>query len=171
MSVQLKEINVTYVPKEDRLLVKISDSDDEECRIWLTRRFTKILLEALDKVLMAESRAQGAVTKEAQSAFAEYQHSQNVNDDSFAHNYQQETGQPALGKEDMLAHTIEYKSLSNGGLEFSILSDGDKKATLNMDDKMKHQFYELVQRGIVMASWDKHGLSITGSPELTSAVH
>jgi hypothetical protein len=88
MSNQLKQINVSYMPKQDRLLVKVSNSNDQEHRIWFTRRFTQLLMGVLDNNFLAESRAQGAVTEEAQAAFAEYQHIQNVQEDCFAGEYQ-----------------------------------------------------------------------------------
>ena len=36
MTDKLHQMNVTYIPKEDRLLLKISTTQKDEFRIWLT---------------------------------------------------------------------------------------------------------------------------------------
>ena len=42
-------MNVSYAAREDRLLLRVSTSEDEEFRIWLTRRYTGLLLGVLNK--------------------------------------------------------------------------------------------------------------------------
>lgn len=166
MSVNLNQINVTYIPKEDRLLVKTSSSDGEEYRIWYTRRFTMLLMDVIDQNFLAESRTQGAVTEEAQTAFAEYQHMKNVQEDCFADEYRGATGQDDSdigtpeqiseqipGPHDLLAHTIKFQTRDDGDLTLSIVAGADQTLTLNMDSNMKHQFYELVRRAAIMADW------------------
>jgi hypothetical protein len=43
----IHQINVTYQPEEDRILLRISTSDDSEVQFWLTRRLVRKLLEEL----------------------------------------------------------------------------------------------------------------------------
>ena len=44
---QLHQFNINYVPLEDRILLRINTLQGDEYRIWLTRRYTGILLERL----------------------------------------------------------------------------------------------------------------------------
>ena len=48
MTTQLHQMNVSYFPVEDRLLLKISSRNDDEYRLWLTRRYAQLLLKILD---------------------------------------------------------------------------------------------------------------------------
>lgn len=163
---QLKQINVTYTPKQDRLLIKVSNSNDQEHRLWFTRRFTQLLMGVLDSNFLAESRAQGAVSEEAQAAFAEYQHMQNVQEDCFAGEYQGgaennpdtdgaqgQVLEQEMEEQDLLAHTIKYSARDDGGLTLSIIANEGQTLTLNMDTSMKHQFYELLRRSLVVSDW------------------
>ena len=43
----LQQLNMIYVPEQDRLLLRISTSGDAEFRIWLTRRYCGLLLQIL----------------------------------------------------------------------------------------------------------------------------
>lgn len=47
----LKQINISYNKVEDRLLLQITNLDDEEIRLWLTYHFTSKILEALNASL------------------------------------------------------------------------------------------------------------------------
>ena len=38
-------MNISYNPKEDRLLLKISSKNNDEYRLWLTRRYSGLLLK------------------------------------------------------------------------------------------------------------------------------
>ncbi len=49
MSYQLHQINISYVPVEDRLMMRINTKQGIEYRVWLTRRFTGILIGLLTK--------------------------------------------------------------------------------------------------------------------------
>ena len=46
---QLFQINVSYVPGEDRLLLRVSTTGGDEYRVWLTRRFVSLLMGLLQK--------------------------------------------------------------------------------------------------------------------------
>lgn len=43
----LQQLNMIYVPEQDRLLLRISTNGDAEFRIWLTRRYCGLLLQIL----------------------------------------------------------------------------------------------------------------------------
>ena len=49
MSDHLHQINISYVPVEDRLMMRINTKQGIEYRVWLTRRFTGILTGLLTK--------------------------------------------------------------------------------------------------------------------------
>src|SRR5262245_55118606 len=45
MSNALQQVNMTYVPEQDRLMLRISATGDVEYRVWLTRRYCALLLQ------------------------------------------------------------------------------------------------------------------------------
>lgn len=53
----LKQINISYNKVEDRLLLQITNLEDEEIRLWLTYHFTSKILEALNHNLSKRNAA------------------------------------------------------------------------------------------------------------------
>ena len=51
MSAPLHQLTLTFDPIEDRMLLRIGTAKNTEYHLWLTRRFIKVLWEALMKVL------------------------------------------------------------------------------------------------------------------------
>ena len=42
-------MNINYIPVEDRLMLRINTLAGDEFRVWLTRKFTELLLNLLNK--------------------------------------------------------------------------------------------------------------------------
>tara|TARA_Y100001960_G_scaffold316032_1_gene382398 strand:- start:381 stop:1079 length:699 start_codon:yes stop_codon:yes gene_type:complete len=51
MAAQLHQLTLTFDPIEDRILLRIGTAENTEYRLWLTRRFVKVLWKALMKNL------------------------------------------------------------------------------------------------------------------------
>ena len=51
MSAPLHQLTLTFDPIEDRMLLRIGTAKNTEYHLWLTRRFIKVLWEALMKIL------------------------------------------------------------------------------------------------------------------------
>ena len=51
----LKQIQITYQPAEDRLLLRLSGGERDEFRFWLTRRLVSVMAEPLRKHLKGQS--------------------------------------------------------------------------------------------------------------------
>ena len=51
MSAPLHQLTLTFDPVEDRMLLRIATAKNTEYHLWLTRRFIKVLWEALMKTL------------------------------------------------------------------------------------------------------------------------
>ena len=172
MSPRLRQINVSYVDLEDRLLLRVSTSDDQEYRLWCTRRFTRLLLDRFEDLFQREVAATVAVTPPARRDVAQMQHSLAVSEESFSKPYQaQPTGFP-LGKKGLLVTTLRYKKSDQGGLQFQLTDGGDKGMALVLSESLQHQFYELFGRAAQKAKWFVATTgSSPGSPRADTVVH
>jgi hypothetical protein len=47
---RLHQIKIDYVSEQDRLLMQLATSDANEVRMWMTRRFVKVLWPLLIKL-------------------------------------------------------------------------------------------------------------------------
>ena len=48
---QLHQMQITYVPVEDRLLYRVNTKHRQEFRFWMTRRYVKLLWKGLIDIL------------------------------------------------------------------------------------------------------------------------
>ena len=153
MPPQLRQLNVSYIDTEDRLLLKVSTSEDEEYRVWCTRRFTRVLMDRLEETFQTEMPSSAAVPEPARREVARMQHQQSVTEESFQQPYQAEpTGYP-LGEDGLLVTSLKYNQQADKTVQLFL---GDNKGvgiTLNLNEHLKHQLYELFARAAEKADW------------------
>ncbi len=153
MSPQLKQINVSYVDREDRLMLRISTSDDAEYRLWCTRRFTRLLLERFEHEFQGEVAAEVPVPQEARKEVAQMQHSQAVKEEAFEKPYEALPTEFPLGENGVLLTTLKYSMNDKGVMQMGLSDGKDKGMTLNLNRNMQHQVYELLRRAAEKADW------------------
>lgn len=150
---RLRQLNVTYVEAEDRLLLKVSTSDDVEYRAWCTRRFTGLLLERLESMFENEVDGQQVVPEAARREVAQMQHGSQVREASFQRPYEAQPESFPLGERGILFTKLGYNELA-GGVTTLSLGDGEGRGlTLNLDSSLRHQLYELFRRASTRAGW------------------
>lgn len=162
MPPQLRQLNVSYVDVQDRLFLKVSTSEDQEYRVWCTRRFTRLLLdrmeesfekEMFDKPQQAQAVKPAAVPEQARREVAQMQHKQAVKEESFQQDYDAEPVEYPLGEEGLLVTTLKFKNLDDGSVALHLGDNKGKGLSLNLNDELKHQLYELFSRASERADW------------------
>jgi hypothetical protein len=48
---QIKQLQVAYAPEHDRILMRINSAENQEVRVWLTRRMVRMLIPSLDEMM------------------------------------------------------------------------------------------------------------------------
>jgi hypothetical protein len=167
MSPQLRQLNVSYVATEDRLLLKISTSDDQEYRAWCTRRYARLLLDRLEALFENEvGEPQQVVPAEARKQVAELKHSSAVSEQAFQKPYEAEPESFPLGENGLVLTRFSYREQDNDVVMMTLSGEEGKGLTLNMDDKLRHNFYEILTRACQRAQWFEQG-----DPKAKPVVH
>ena len=152
-SARLTQVNVTYVEAEDRLLLKVSASDNSEFRAWCTRRYTRLLLERLEQLFEDEIDAGQVVPPAARKEVARMQHGGEVAEESFQRPYEANPESFPLGEQGILLTALRCNELESGAVAMSLGDREGRGVTLNLDRKLRHQLYELFQRAAQRAAW------------------
>ena len=143
---KLHQVNVTYSGKEDRLLLRASTKLGDEYRIWLTRRFTDLLLnsliKAMDKYGGPASLGSNPKTKAMFKAGAM--------DKAFEEDI---TTNFPLGKNGFLAYAVKTAAMADGNLHLEILPEKGKGVSVNLDRPLLYMFHNLLMQGIARAEW------------------
>jgi hypothetical protein len=153
MSPQLRQINVSYIDKEDRLLLRVSTSVEAEYRLWCTRRFTRLLLDRLDGLFQQEVAVTVSAPAPARREVARMQHNLAVSEDAFGKAYEAQPTAFPLGESGLLVTTIKYNKLNSGILRLQFTDGGDKGMALSLTEGLQHQLYELFLRASEKAGW------------------
>ena len=73
MTGQLHQMNLEYSASQDRLVLKINTTDKQEARLYLTRRFTRELWDALIKILADQPEIKKQANPEVKKAMMAFE--------------------------------------------------------------------------------------------------
>ena len=146
MTSPLHQINVTYVPTEDRLLMRVTTREGDEYRIWLTRRYctllTGILRNQMERFGGEPSLASSQETRQLFKAGAM--------DKSF--DTEQGSHYP-LGESGILAFRLNTGVNEQNDLSVQILPEQGQGVTLNLNKALLYLFHNVLTQGITQAEW------------------
>src|SRR5262245_48484990 len=141
MTGPLHQINVAYVAREDRLLMRVSTRGGEEFRIWLTRRFTGRLVD----LLRGQMDRHGGAPSLASNQDTRRLFKQGAMNKSF----DQEAAQTfPLGEGGILAFRAKTATADDGSLVLEIAPETDQGIKLNLNKTLLYLFYNLLTQGI-----------------------
>jgi hypothetical protein len=147
MADQLHQINISHNTKEDRLLLRISTTAGDEYRLWLTRRYTNLLMGVLNKEIDNQGGAPSVAGSEETTKM--------LKNGALEKKYDNENalGFP-LGEVGVLGFRINSRNTDEGNLALELLPEEGKGITLNLNKSLLYMFHNVLTQGITRASWD-----------------
>lgn len=146
MADQLHQINVSYLPVEDRLLLRINTKGGDEFRVWLTRRYTGILMNVLNK----EIDKYGGLPAVASSPATTEMFKQGAMEKPYE---EESISNFPLGQAGFLAFAVKVNKVADDNLNLEILPEKGKGFTLNLNKSLLFMVYNLLTQGISQAGW------------------
>ena len=131
---QIHQMSVTYLPEQDRILMRVNTTEGEETRMWLTRRLmvglwpllSKLLTDHLLKLESAGASLAGA-NPELKKMLADFRKEEFLQHADFDTPYQEGQTRQPLGEEPLLVTDVDaapgavttwYASVSNAARSF-----------------------------------------------------
>jgi len=162
---KIRQINVTYIPLEDRILLRINTDDNAELRFWLTRAVVIQLLSGLTKTecLMAGPKivnnpqvAQAIRLFEQETAAAKV---------DFTANFSANAVLYPLGEVPQLVTTLRIMNATDHAATIFELAN-NQTITINFDPQMLGSFYKLLCDIVKISSWNlpQQQLSVAAFP-------
>lgn len=143
---KIHQINVSYNGNEDRLLLRASTRHGDEYRVWLTRRFTILLLDILIKAMDKYGGPASVGSSPKTRAMFKAGAMDKQFDENKAVNF-------PLGKDGFLAYAIKTSDLPDGNLHLEILPRKGPGVSVNLDKPLLYMFHNLLTQGIARAEW------------------
>ncbi|MCZ6525247.1 MAG: hypothetical protein O6928_01615 [Gammaproteobacteria bacterium] len=145
MADKLYQMNISYVPKEDRLLLKISTKNSNEYRLWLTRRFSGLLINVLNK----EITNRGGSSSIASSKIT----TRMFKDGAFEKSYEGGNVTFPLGESGILAYKINAGNNKDGDLQLELSPEQGQGLTVNLNKSLLYMFHNLLAQGVEQSGW------------------
>jgi hypothetical protein len=151
----LHQLNIRYVPLEDRLLLRISGKDGAEYRFWLTRRYTALLRQALNREIdRCGGRPILAASGETTKMFKE---------GAFEKPFEEESTRYPLGESGVLGARIGVNRQQNGNLRLDLAPQQGQGIALNLNRPLLFMFDTLLSQGIAQTGWNLASDEASGS--------
>lgn len=165
MGEKIHQMQITFVPSQDRLMFRVKTMDQTEIKLWLTRRYVKLLWQVLQKML---GNTQSGMSPDPQTrqAVLSFQHEQAVAGMDFATPYQEtpEVKQP-LGDDPVLVSRIQVKPGPGQTQVLCLHPDLGHGLEIAPDPRWLHSFCKLLADGVKKTDWDlDYGILDTATP-------
>ncbi len=158
----IAQVNVSYQREEDRLLLKIRSTDNAEYRLWLTRRYTQLLLGAIEKLLAGEPEP--GQTAEKYRATRAFEHERITASADLNTPYEENAESFPLGAEGVLGYRISIRPGTPASLQLQPRSGAG--VSLPGLPQLLHNLYHLLRQAAESADW-KLAAGIRPGPEPT----
>lgn len=156
---QLKQMQIVFVPVEDRLMFRVNTSNRQEFRFWMTRRYVSILwkaiLDMLQKRQMAEKPPEEQ-KKEAplQAALLSAEHKKAIEKADFKTEYQESSYLP-LGETPVLLAKVAVKSRADEGPPLLCMHpENGEGIEVALNDQILHSMCRLLSDCAKQAEWE-----------------
>jgi hypothetical protein len=160
---RLHQLKIDFVAEQDRLLMMIAASEQVEVRMWLTRRFVKLLWPLLVKLAEeASPRIRTQTNPEARKALLGIEHEQAVSKADFSKPYEEQARATPLGAEPLLLARIQTGHDPNGQPVLAMHPPEGQGVTLTLDPVLLHSVCRLLQAAVKKSDWDMD-LKLPGS--------
>ena len=154
-AVKLHQLKVDYNAEQDRLLMLIAASEAVELRMWLTRRFVKLLWPLLVKLAEeASPRIRTQANPEARKALLGIEHQQAVQKADFSKAYEGKPRNMPLGEEPLLLGRIQTGHDRKGQPVLAMHPAEGQGVTLTLDSVLLHSVCRLLQAAVKKSGWD-----------------
>jgi hypothetical protein len=142
------------------LLLRAYNHAGIEFRVWLTRRYTELLVKIIDELLEKSggiqqvSSAPATVNQLKQGALGnKYTPPSARTADPPG---QSQTQQRQLAEQGFLAYKIQYERLQNGNTHLRLLPEEGQGLNLALDPSQLFLIYTLVEQALLKADWKIH---------------
>jgi len=146
----LERMHITYHPEQDRLLLRVDTGSAGEYRVWLTRRYSELLLGLVADLIDKEGGMQRLASREDTRALLR------------SGALTQQGGLPALdateaplplGANGILGYRINYGRDQPELVTLQLLPEQGEGLNMNMNPPTLYLFYTMLEQGGSQADW------------------
>lgn len=172
---QIHQMSVSYLPEQDRILMRVNTREGEEMRMWLTRRLMVGLYPLLTRLLtdhLLKLEGAGASLEKADESLkrmlADFRKEEFLRKADFDTPYQEGPAALPLGEEPLLITDVDATPQAGGPLKLTFNErppSGETPRSFNMEmlPKLMQGLMHLLDTALVQSGWRE---PFNGTPAL-----
>lgn len=155
---KIHQMQIRHDESEDRLLLRLSTTDNHEFRFWLTRRFVKRLWAMLVQMLEWDQAVRQQVDPETRRTVLDIQHEGFSRQANYAKKFEESTQEIPhtlpLGEAPTLLAKAKGKKGERGSQLLSLYPQQGQGIDMTLDTKLLHIFSRLLRQAVAKTDWD-----------------
>ena len=156
----IHQLQVSYLIEQDRLLVRLNTTAEEEIRLCLTRRMVMKMLPHVRQATVGHAQAQAQKTSHDgadSSALTQFVKQEALQKSDFATPFKNQVTTLPLGDEPLLASTVHITPTADSlRIGFEENAQGANKARsfeITLGPQLVHGFLHLMESALQQADW------------------
>ena len=164
----LEQLNLTYNPAEDRILLRIgfsvkdAEQEKQQIQIFITRRMLQRLWPTLIEAITSHMRLNRPETAFASQELVNYEHQKAVDaikeSGNFGKSFEADKRKPLHGDHPLLLETIKFHLKADAPLWIQFITQKGDTVDLSLETSLLHGFCKLLIDAEKASEW---GLDIS----------
>ena len=170
MTQKIHQMQMGFVPLQDRVLFRVRTTDQHELKFWLTRRYVKLLWQVLRQML-GDTPSKTDAGPQAKEAMLSFQHEEALAKMDFATPYQEaaEVRRP-LGDAPVLVSKIQVKPGPGNTQVLCMHPEQGQGVEIVLDSIWLHSLCKILVGAVKKSDWDLDlRIADYGAPVSTTA--
>ncbi len=164
MSGPLHQLTLTFDPAEDRMLLRIGTAENTEYRLWLTRRFVKVLWDALMQTLDRNTERSKDLPPVARDAVKAVEHQEAVQSSDFSKSHADSNVNLTSNSGPLLVTGAQVKPGNDENTVLNLKTANGMGIQFGLKKKLLHALCHMMISSAQKADW---GLDLTvGDPQV-----
>jgi len=150
----INQIQMSFVPGEDRIMLRMNTMDGTGFQFWLTRRYVKLLWTVLLGMLAKDVQIAVQSSDAAKQEMLSFQHQEAAQKMDFSQDFQDQEIQQPLGDVPILLAKITVKDRPDGVQILCMHPEKGEGVELALNQTLLHSICKLLQDTVAKAEWD-----------------
>jgi hypothetical protein len=178
----IHQLSVNYINEQDRILVRINTTAEEELRLWLTRRLALGLMPLLNRIVPEHVVKQETVKTpgissavadpEKKKMLAEFKKEETLQKADFKTPYRDQAAALPLGAEPLLVTEVNVTPLPTGQLQMSFQEKLPGVAhprgfQMALESQLTQGLLHLLEKALVVSQWREVAVPALQAPVAT----
>jgi len=150
----IHQIQFGYDEQQDRVLMRISTTEGDEFRFWLTRRFTRRLWGLLVKLLEMDRAVRQQVDPNARRTVLGIRHEGYAQEANFSAPFEEAGLRRPLGDVPLVLARAEGKLREDGSYLLRLDPLKGQSVDMVLDTRLLHLYSKLLNQVVAGTDWD-----------------